>query len=163
MTAPDPDRRMSDDDLMELVALALDEEEGPLPAGAVEFATGAFVWRDMEGDLAALLHDSALEEAVVLRDETCLRLLVFQAGSITLDVEHARDGLAGAVSPPARYRVEVHHAVPHASGPAGPAVIGVLADESGMFEVKGPIQGSIRIVVREPDGGVAITTPWITL
>ncbi len=160
MTAPDPDRRMSDDDLMDLVALALDEEEGPLPAGAVDFATGAFVWRDMEGDLAALLHDSALEEAVVLRDETCLRLLVFQAGSITLDVEHARDGLAGAVSPPARYRVEVHNADQHASGTA---VIGVLADESGMFEVKGPIQGSIRFVVREPGGGVAIITPWITL
>jgi len=155
VTTPDPRRQPTDDELIRILGVALDEEE-PLPLGAVEFAAGTLAWRDMEGELAELLHDSVLEETVMLRDETCLRLLVFQAGDITLDVEQEPHKLIGAISPPGRYRVEVHDG----QRSAAPAA---LTDEAGMFELRGEIRGPVRFVVSDPDGQVAILSPWVTL
>lgn len=159
MTDPDPQRALSDDDLVHLVGLVLEEDE-PLPPGAVELAAGALVWRGMEGELAELLHDSALEEAVVLRDEASVRLVVFQSGDVTLDVEHGARGVAGSVSPPARYRVELQEA-----GPERPRSSGahVATDEAGMFTLPGPVGGSVRFVVREAEGSMALVSPWITM
>ncbi len=159
MNRPDPDRTLSDDELLQALALALLEDE-PLPSWAVEYATGAFVWRDVDGELAELLHDSVLEEAVVLRDDTAVRLLVFQAGDMTLDVEHLPDQLVGSVSPPQRYRIEVHHGGPDIGPSVDPAV---LTDDAGMFVLEGEFRGAVRFVVSDPDGEVAILSPWITL
>ena len=153
------DRALSDEELLRVVGSALEEAE-PLPLWAVDYATGAFVWRDIDGELAELLHDSVLEEAVVLRDDNALRLVVFQAGDITLDIEHGPDRLTGAVSPPGRYRVEVHHGGGDGGPPTAPAV---QTDDNGMFELEGEIRGAVRFVVSDPGGHVAILSPWITL
>jgi hypothetical protein len=159
MTRSEPGWVPSDEELLRSLEIVLEEEE-PLPAGAVGFAVEAFAWRDMEVELAQLLHDSALEEAVVLRDDVCLRLLVLQSGDLTLDIEHAPDHLTGAVFPSGRYRVEIHGADPeHRSSP----LPSTLTDAAGMFEVQGEIRGAVRFVVSDPDGGVAILSPWITL
>lgn len=158
MTRPDPDRTPSDDDLLRVLGVVLEEAE-PVPPEAVGFATGAFAWRDMEIELAELLHDSALEEAVVLRDDVCLRILVLQSGDVTLDIEHGSDRLAGAVSPAGRYRVEIREA-----GPASlPSATSVLTDENGMFEVDEEIRGTVRFFVSDATGDAAIVSPWITL
>lgn len=152
-------RALSDEELLRVVGSVLAEDE-PLPLWAVDYATGSFVWRDVDGELAELLHDSVLEEAVVLRDENAVRLLVFQAGDITLDIEHGQDRLVGSVSPPGRYRVEVHHGDPDGGPAAAPTV---LTDDAGMFEVEAEIRGAVRFVVSDPAGQVAILSPWITL
>ena len=157
MTSHESDRPLSDDELLAVVGAVLDEDE-PLPPGAVEFATGALVWRDVDGELAELLHDSGAEEAVVLRDETVLRLLVFQAGDVTLDVEHGPGRLLGAVSPPGRYRVEVQR-----SGTAPGEAVSFLTDEAGMFEVERDLRGTVRFVLADPRGRVAILSPWVRL
>ncbi len=158
MTRPDPDRTPSDEDLLRVLGIVLEEDE-PLPAEAVAFASEAFVWRDMEVELAELLHDSAREEAVVLRDDVCLRILVLQSGEITLDIEHASNRLSGAVSPAGHYRVEIREA-----GTDGlPAATSILTDEAGMFEVQDEIRGPVRFVVSVPDGDVSVLSPWITL
>ena len=149
------DSHHSDEAILHALGLSLSQGE-PLPPRALEFATGAFAWRDVEGDLAELLHDSVLEEAVVLRDETCLRLLVFQAGDITLDIEQTPKKLNGSLSPPATYRVALHDGTQ-------PAVPTVLTDEAGMFELTGGVRGPVRFVVSDPDGQVAIVSPWVTL
>ena len=159
MNRPDPDRTLSDDELLRALAQALEEDE-PLPSWAVEYAHGAFVWRDVDGELAELLHDSVLEEAVVLRDDNAVRLLVFQAGDLTLDIEHLPNQLVGAVSPPRRYRIEVHHGGPDVGPLVDPAF---FTDDAGMFELEGEIRGAVRFVVSDPDGQVAILSPWITL
>jgi hypothetical protein len=156
---PDPDATPSDDELVRLVGLALDDQE-PLPLGAVEFAVGALAWRDMDAELAEVLHDSQLEEAVLLRDTSTLRLLVFQAGDVTLDIEHGADRLVGALSPPARYRVEVHSGGAGEEQAPAPATV---SDEAGMFELVGAIRGAVRFVVRDGDGRVALRSPWVTL
>jgi hypothetical protein len=138
-----------------VVGSVLDEGE-PLPQGGIELAAGAFAWRDMESKLAELLHDSLLEDAVVLRDDTAVRLLVFQSGELTLDVEHTPDRLVGALSPAARYHVELQHA----SGGAG---VSVLTDDGGMFALPGPVRGTIRFVVSDPERQLSVLSPWITL
>lgn len=158
MTRPDPDRTPSDEDLLRELGIALEESE-PLPPEAVAFATGAFVWRDMEIELAELLHDSALEEAVVLRDDVCLRILVLQSGDVTLDIEHGSDRLVGAVSPAGRYRVEIREAGPDSP----PSATSVVTDENGMFELQAEIRGAVRFFVSDDSGEASILSPWITL
>jgi hypothetical protein len=156
---PDPDRTLSDDELLLALARVL-EEDDPLPSWAVGYATEAFVWRDIDGELAELLHDSVLEEAVVLRDDNAVRLLVFQAGEVTLDIEHLPDLVVGSVSPPRRYRIEIHHGGPDGGPSVDPAL---FTDDAGMFEVEGEVRGAVRFVVSDPGGQVAILSPWITL
>ena len=154
MSGPEPDRVLSDDELLHVVGRVLDEDE-PVPPGGIELAAGAFAWRDMESKLAELLHDSLLEEAV-LRDDTAVRLLVFQAGDLTLDVEHTPDQLVGALSPAARYHVELQHA-------AGAPGVSVLTDDAGMFAVPGPVRGTIRFVISDPDRQLSVLSRWVTL
>lgn len=157
MSNHEPRRILSDEELLHVVGRVLDEDE-PLPAGAVEMAAGAFAWRDVESELAELLHDSLLEEAVVTRDDTSVRLLVFQAGDLTLDVEHGPEQLVGALSPPARYRVEVQDL-----GPAGPTGTWVLSDDAGMFRLPGPVRGTVRFVISDPERQLSVLSPWVTL
>ena len=160
MITPDSGRTPSEDDLLELVAVVLAEDEPP-PPGAVEFATSALIWRDIDGDLAELLHDSGVEDTVVLRDDaTTDRLLVFQARGITLDIEQGHDRLGGSISPPGRYRVSLLRA---AAGTGHLEEEPVLTDDAGMFEVHGTFRGSIRFRVSDAGGLMTIVSPWITL
>jgi len=159
MSRADPDPTVSDQELIHLIGAALDADE-PMPPWAAEFAAGAFAWRDVDVNLAELLHDSELGEAVVLRDDSSLRFLVFQAGDITLDVEHGPGKLSGAVSPPGRYRVAINDGGPDRAGFGAPTV---LTDDAGMFEMEAQVRGPVRFVVSDPDGQVAILSPWITL
>lgn len=160
MSTPDPLASLSDDELVDLVAAVLREDDESAPAGAVAFATGALVWRDVDADLAELLHDSVLEESVVLRDDTSsARLLVFQARDITLDVEHGDDRLTGSISPPGRYRVAIQR-----GGEAGSRdVPAFLTDDAGMFEVLEEVRGPARFLVSDPGGQVTIVSTWIRL
>jgi hypothetical protein len=148
---------IADDELIRVLGEVLDEDE-PIPAGAVEFASQAFTWRDVNSELAELLHDSLLE-LVEVRDGAAARMLVFQAGAFTLDVEHDHGALRGAVSPPGSYRIEVQEGSGRRPGWAG----AVATDETGMFEILGPVDGVIRIaVVVDGTAHAILVTPWIT-
>lgn len=159
MPRPEPHPMLSDDELQDVVGSVLDEDE-PLPLGAVEFAAGAFAWRDMEGELAELLHDSLLEEEVAFRAETSTRLLLFKAGDLTLDLEHGPEGLTGAVAPPAAYDVEVRHAAADAEGQPR---LSVLTDSAGMFRLPGEVRGTVRFMVRHLERPHSLLSPWVTL
>src|SRR4051794_2101340 len=87
VTTSNPEHRMTDDELLQVAGLVMDEDD-PLPIAAVPFACGALTWAKVDGELAELLHDSSLAE-VVMRADGASRLLVFQAGDVTLDVEHS--------------------------------------------------------------------------
>ena len=158
MSRPEPHPMPSDDELQDVVGSVLDEDD-PLPPGAVEFASGAFACRDMEGELAELLHDCLLEEAVALRAEDSHRLLLFKGGELSLDLEHGPDGVTGAVSPPAAYDVEVRHA---AANPEGP-LLSVLTNGDGMFRLPGELRGPVRFVVRHLERQLSLLSPWVTL
>lgn len=159
MSTSEPKPTLSDDELLDAVRAALDEDE-PVPPGAVEFATNAFVWRDVDAELAELLHDSAGEDAMVLRDDTPVRLLVFQAGEMTLDIECRPDAIVGAISPAGRYRIEVQDGDP-GSGQAGSHI--AVSDDTGMFELPPERRATVRFLVSAPEGEVAILSPWVSL
>ena len=150
---------LSDDELQDVVGAIFDEDE-PLPPGAIDFAAGTFAWRDVEAELAELLHDSLLEDAVPVRDETPARLLLFAAGDLTLDVEHGPEALTGSVSPPAAYEVEVRHA---GSVAGEPVAVRVRTDGTGMFRLYGEIRGAVRFVVSDLGHQLSLLSPWITL
>jgi len=159
MSTPDPDRTPSDEKLLHLVGTALDEDEPP-PPWATDFAIEAYEWRDMDGQLAELLHDSVVDDVVVLRADGSPRLLVFHGGELTLDIEHGPDQLAGSVSPGGRYRVGIQEGAPAQGHPAAPEL---LTDDTGMFARPGAVRGPVRFVVSSAGGGVAIVSPWVSL
>jgi hypothetical protein len=146
-----PGHPFSDEDLIRLVAEVLDEDE-PLPRGALEFASNGFVWRDINRDLAQLLHDSA-RELVEVRTGATARVLIFQQGDVTLDLEHDGAGTRGAVSPPGVYRVELYAA-------AAAAVL--QTDATGMFAFAERLVGTVQVAVSDGAGDtdpVLVTEP----
>jgi hypothetical protein len=144
---------------MTLVGRVLEEDE-PLPAGAIDFATNALAWRDVDGELAELLHDSAVEQLTEVRDTTAVRLMMFEAGGVTIDVEHEEGRLIGSVFPAGDYLVELQRA----PSPAG-SVEATFTETNplGMFELDGAVDGKVRLIVSDRDGPRRIVSPWITL
>lgn len=146
-----------DEKLLERLRVALAGQD-PVPAHAVEFAVGAFAWRNIDADLAELLHDSDEAGMVAVRDSTAVRVLMFRAGGITLEAEQRRHDLLGALSPAGRYRVQVYDG---GREPAHPAVASVVSDDAGLFRV-GDLRGTFRFVVASADDEVVLVSPWVT-
>jgi hypothetical protein len=149
---PRPRNQLSDDDLIRLVSEVIDEDE-PMPAGALEFASNGFIWRDINNELAELLHDSG-RELVDIRATATARMLMFQQGEVTLDLEHDDHGIRGAVSPPGTYRVEVCSAT---------AAAVVQTDGAGMFTIDGATAGAVHAAVFDGDGHPVLVTPPMAL
>lgn len=119
-------------------------------------ARGAFAWRSVDEELAALLHDSALESSGA-RSGGGPRVLSFGRGGISLEVDLDGGDLRGQV---------VGHA--DAAGPVRVALQRpdgeervVEADEDGLFVVPDVAGGSARLRVEA--GGWSLTTPWVVL
>lgn len=148
---------LDDDKLFELVRSVIGEEE-PLPPGAVEFASGAWAWRDVDVELAELLHDSYDAATVAVRDTAAVRIVMFRSGEVTLEAEQGPDGLFGAVTPAGRYRVDVHDG---AKARSHPAVASVTTDDGGLFRIGGGLAGTLRFVVVEGEDQVVLVTPWV--
>jgi hypothetical protein len=142
---------LSDPELLRLVAALLDGDE-PLPAGAVAFASQAFTWRDVSSELAQLLHDSA-EKLALVRAAEPPRLLLFRTGEVTLDVEHERHRLQGAVAPAGTYRVRIQL--------DGARAWTTATDAGGTFAVDTTIEGSVQLTVTDRAGSTVLVTPWV--
>lgn len=154
MSEPDA---LGDDQLLELLGRAL-AEDAAVPERRRAAARAAFGWRSVDAELAALLHDSALEAGAAVRSSgagTGPRTLSFEDDGTTLELEHDAAGgeLLGEVVgvPGAVVRVERADTEP----------VAVRADASGFFRIEGVGTGPVRVVV-ERDGR-ALTTPWVTL
>lgn len=149
---------LSDDRLLDLLGQAL-ADEAAVPQHRRDAARAAFTWRSVDAELAALLHDSALDAGAAVRSSDAgaagPRTLSFEQGGLTLELEHDLAGgeLLGEVvgEPSAVVRLERTDAEP----------VAVRADASGFFRVEGVGTGPVRVVV-ERDGR-ALTTPWVTL
>ena len=157
MTTP---RDLRDDDtLLAVVGRALADDPAAVvpsgvevPADAVAVARSAFALRAVDDELAALVHDSLHDDALLVRREaTVSRLLSYATSRLGLDVELEADGrtLMGAISP------------------AGPAVVEIesatttertTADDLGRFRVD-LLPGWCRIRVRAADA--TLVTPVI--
>jgi len=157
MTTP---RDLRDDDaLLAVVGRSLDHDPStdvpadlPVPADAVAVARAAFELRDVDDELAALVHDSLVDESLLVRhDATASRLLSYATSRLSLDVELEPDGrtLIGAVAPGGSASVEIETAA---------AIERTTTDDLGRFRVE-LAPGWCRIRVRA--GGATLVTPVI--
>jgi len=148
---------ITDEELLALLREALGY--GPVPEAVMTAAQEAYGWRDMDAQLAALTYDSLLEtDALAGVRSVALeaRLLTFEAGDVTVEIELA-DGsggrLNGQLVPPQSAEIEVRYADGSLSLTASPA---------GRFWVTALPRGPISLVCRLADGTV-VQTEWVVL
>jgi hypothetical protein len=129
------------------------------PPEVVEAAKQSFTWRTIDAELAALTHDSLLdEEPVAVRAAAQPRILTFETDGLTVEVEvdetPGARRLLGQLVPAGPADLELRSA-------AGEPVAG-QADELGRFVLALPAERqrvSLRCV--RPDG--AVETAWVAL
>ena len=145
-----------DEKLIAQLRVAL-EAADPAPSDVSAFAKAAFGWRNIDAELAAIEFDSSTEELPSgVRSTATARMLSFQAGEWTVDIEYNEHTqlLIGQLSPETKCVVELHF--------AGGA-IGVPSDDLGRFDFDDVLPGPISLVVRTPGNLHVIKTEWTVL
>lgn len=134
------------------------EQVDPVPELSYDLARASFILRDIDSELAALTHDSALElnDLVRATGVSDARLLSFEAGELTVELQVRVTGAARTLLGEVHGGAVDHIAV-HASGGA---VVETVPDEVGRFRVEGLPAGPFRIRLETADGR-AVTTSWV--
>ena len=134
----------------------------PVPARLLDAAKGALAWRTIDADLAELVFDSLTDsdETALVRGSGPARMLTFQAGGLTIDLEvtgpAGSRGLTGQLTPPGPARVEVRQ---------GGRTRRTEADDLGRFTADGLQAGpvSLRCHGAGGTGGPPVVTDWVTV
>jgi hypothetical protein len=135
-------------------------EIDPVPAEVRRAARAAFGTRDLDGELAALVADSAHDgfEAVRAGDLFGPRLLSFACDGVQVDLEVSRAGdqvdLTGQVTGAAGHGCRLEY-------PRG-ATVELDLDSIGRFLVSGVPGGPIRLRCYSA-GGVPVLTSWVAV
>lgn len=133
------------------------EEADPVPGDTTEFAKAALGWRDVDAELAEIAFDSTEEEALSgVRSSTTARMISFEAGRWTIDIEYdeSRSHLMGQVEPATRIQVEILF--------AGGAMT-TDSDEIGRFDFDDIPKGPMSLTIRTPGDLEVIRTEWTVL
>lgn len=144
-----------EDEIIERLRRGLQQSD-PVPSTVSEFASALFTWRDIDAELAELSFDSIDEETPSgVRSTTAARMISFEVGKWTIDVEYSPTTglLMGSVSPESAFAVELH---------SRGALFTVESDDLGRFEFDGIDPGPASLVFRFSDGGT-VKTNWIVL
>ncbi|QKW30435.1 hypothetical protein HUT11_33195 [Streptomyces seoulensis] len=123
----------------------------PVPAHLRQLAVQAYALHDLDARVAELTFDSLLDALPVRGALDVPRMLTFQAGELTVDVEVTGDGLLGQVLPPQPAAVEVLH------GPRPGARL--VADDLGRFAGDAPPTGPFALRLRT--GAEVVVTEWL--
>lgn len=123
----------------------------PVPAHLRQLAVEAYALHDLDARVAELTFDSLLDALPVRGALDVPRMLTFQAGELTVDVEVTGDGLLGQVLPPQPAAVEVLH------GPRPGARL--VADDLGRFAGDAPPIGPFALRLRT--GAEVVVTEWL--
>ncbi|MEU6477396.1 hypothetical protein ABZ858_10975 [Streptomyces sp. NPDC047017] len=123
----------------------------PVPDALRQLAVDAYALHDLDARIAELTFDSLLDAIPVRGAADVPRMLTFQAGELTVDVEVSGDGLLGQVMPPQPARIEVLH------GPRPGAPL--TADDLGRFTGEAPPAGPFALRLRA--GGRLVVTEWL--
>lgn len=145
----------NDEQLIAMLRSGLAEGD-PAPADIAEFARAVYSWRLIDAELAELAFDSVTDQTAGVRSTATARMISFEAGRWTIDIEYNEPTgrLLGQVSPAGRVTVELHF--------AGGA-IGIYTDELGRFDFDEVLPGPISLVIRTPGDLEVIKTEWIVL
>ena len=154
MTVP----RWNDDDrLLAELDRAL-REAREVPRDFVQAGKGAWAWRGIDAELAALTYDSALDAerapALTRAEPAPLRALTFASAQLVIELEVTDDALLGQVVPPQPGEVEVHL--------ADGRILAAGIDEVGGFAIRPVPSRSFRLRCRT-ESGASVLTDWIAL
>jgi hypothetical protein len=148
-----------DDDELEEQLRELAARFDPVPPRLLDAAADSYTWRTVDSDLAELVFDSLADDhAALVRGREHARLLSFEAGALTIDLEIAGSGpdrrVIGQLAPPQRAAVEIRQ---------GSDVTDLDTDELGRFSGvlrAGPF--SLRCSTGA-DPARPVVTDWIAL
>jgi hypothetical protein len=137
----------------------------PIPAAVQIAAHAAIEWRTLDAELAALVHDSADEGALLALRGVAAgpRALTFETQDLTIEIEAELAGageglsLVGQLVPPQPADVTIHH---------GEQLIAVRADARGRFAARGIAPGPLSLRCRldaAPGAGRLVETGWLTI
>jgi hypothetical protein len=152
-----------DDELLARLATALDHAE-PVPPGVLAAAKGAFTWRTVDAELAALVYDSDTDRdlAGVRGAELRARALTFEYADVVveLEVDDEADGrvVTGQVAPPPLEWIELHQA-------DRPQPVRLEADELGRFRTAPIGAGPFRLLCRFRRSApfAMLLTEWVVI
>ncbi len=133
-----------------------------VPPPLLQAAVDSFSWRAIDAELAELAFDSLVSQDrdAAVRGPQPARLLSFEAGGLTIDVEISGTGsartLIGQIVPPQRASVELRR---------GDDATSLEADELGRFSSGplGPGPLSLRCTVGTDPDRRSVVTEWITM
>ena len=143
-----------DDDLLADELAAVLRARSAMPASVLDAARAAFVWRDIDAELAVLRRDSVLEATAGVRGGAD-RQLTFEAAGLSVEVDVLDGGrrVIGQIVPPQPGQVELE-------GPRARA--DASTDRYGQFVVADVGGGPVRLRFR-PVEGPGVVTDWMTL
>jgi hypothetical protein len=142
-----------DDELLAELSAAL--AEAGVPQEVRLAGRAAWIWREIESDLAALAYDSADDGdlATLTRSAATPRTRVYRRGGLSVELEVSGREVAGQLLPPAAGEVEVVR-------PDG-TTERTSVDEAGRFLLPEAPAGIVRLRCRTAAGGLA--TGWVHL
>jgi hypothetical protein len=151
-----------DHDELEEMLRRLAAGREPVPPLLLQAAAAAFTWRDIDGELAELVFDSALagDEDMLVRGLQEQRLVSFRAGGLTIDVEVTGTGSAravlGQVIPAWRGAMDIRGAQ---------AIVTVEVDQLGRFQSGSLRAGPMSLRLSPAPGGPArpVVTEWVSI
>jgi hypothetical protein len=143
------DDELHDDELLALLAAAVDADLGEVPEGLSEFARAARLWAVFDEELAELVET----EAAAVRSTGFVASAVFDVSAHEIVVGVRGDVLVGEVSPGGEgIRVEVETLE---------SVQTVDVDDLGRFRATG-VELPFRVRLDSPELDRRIVTPWVT-
>lgn len=162
MDAPRHPPHTNDDDALVAELGRLFATIDPIPERVQIAARVAIEWRTLDAELAALVHDSMVDEpALALRGDGGPRALTFEAPELTIEIETEReqDGagetlrLVGQLVPPQAAQIAVRN---------GDDLVATNADERGRFSAPGLSAGTLCLRCRLGDDRL-VETDWLTI
>jgi hypothetical protein len=152
-----------DDELVAELRRILAELD-PVPDPVRIAARAALDWRTLDGELAALVHDSEVDEPLVaVRGDAGPRTLRFETGDLEIEVEAESQAgertlrITGQLVPPQTARIGIA---------TGGALVLTRADDRGRFAAVGIEPGRVRLrcwLDSAPDGGRLVETAWLVI
>jgi hypothetical protein len=128
-----------------------------VPAEFVEAGKNAFVWHNIDAELAQLTYDSTRDPAyapTVRAEDASIRALTFTSAHLTIELEVSRDSLLGQIIPAQAAMIKIQ--------PRTGSETAIPTDEIGRFSVQPIPSGPFRLHCRTGAGHEALTG-WITL
>ena len=145
--------RNEDDALLEDLRRAVRHAGEPTPAMKAA-GQAAWSWATVDAELAALTHDSLVEEAVGVRGAPSgTRDLVFEGTELSVELEQDPECLIGQLVPPTTGEVTLLH--------PGGELARTDVDEFGRFRFDRSVSGLVRLRCSTPSG--VVITDWMRL